>query len=224
LRAYNRGVVERPDPAGVASLRASDADRERVAGILRDASAEGRLTLDELADRVGRAYAATTEAELEELVTDLPASRAAAAPAPSEPAQRKPRHLTVAVMSEAHKHGRWRVAENSVALAVMGSCKLDLRSAVLAGPQATITCIAIMGDVKVIVPPGLEVEFSGFGLMGNANSRVDEDLGIPGTPLVRVRAFALMGNVEVVAAKPKRSRRLGSEWVPAPPAPPPTPR
>lgn len=57
---------ERPD------IRASDAERERVVSFLRDQAAEGRLTPDELDERVGRAYAALTRGELQRLVRDLP--------------------------------------------------------------------------------------------------------------------------------------------------------
>jgi hypothetical protein len=53
-------------------LRASDAERERVARFLRDQAAEGRLTHEELEERVGRAYAAKTVRELQELLVDLP--------------------------------------------------------------------------------------------------------------------------------------------------------
>jgi hypothetical protein len=53
-------------------IRASDAERERVVAFLRDKTAEGRLTADELEDRVGRAYAALTREELQRLVRDLP--------------------------------------------------------------------------------------------------------------------------------------------------------
>ena len=53
-------------------VRASDADRERVAGILRGAAGAGLLTLDEVGDRLGAAYAARTTAELAPLTTDLP--------------------------------------------------------------------------------------------------------------------------------------------------------
>lgn len=54
------------------SLRASDADRERVATILRGAAGVGLLTLDEAGDRLGAAYAARTTAELTPLTADLP--------------------------------------------------------------------------------------------------------------------------------------------------------
>src|SRR5690242_14000278 len=53
-------------------LRASDAERERVAAFLRDQAAEGRLDHEELDERVGKAYAAKTVRELQALIADLP--------------------------------------------------------------------------------------------------------------------------------------------------------
>jgi hypothetical protein len=57
------------------SLRASDADREHVAERLRHATAEGRLTADELEDRLAALFAAKTYGELDALVADLPVPR-----------------------------------------------------------------------------------------------------------------------------------------------------
>jgi hypothetical protein len=62
-------------------MRASDADRERVAGVLRDAHAEGRLTMPEFEERLEATYAARTLAELAPLTRDLPAPSAAVVPA-----------------------------------------------------------------------------------------------------------------------------------------------
>jgi uncharacterized RDD family membrane protein YckC len=53
-------------------MRAADADRERAVAFLHDAATEGRLTADELDDRIARAFAATTYGELDTLVGDLP--------------------------------------------------------------------------------------------------------------------------------------------------------
>ncbi|MFC7344635.1 DUF1707 SHOCT-like domain-containing protein [Saccharopolyspora griseoalba] len=61
------------------AMRASDADRERVAERLRGALDEGRLNLAEYDDRLRQAYAATTVGELGPLTADLPA------PAPATP-------------------------------------------------------------------------------------------------------------------------------------------
>ena len=62
-----------------ASLRASDADREQFVEQLRQHHAEGRLTVEELTERTGRAYAARTLGDLDALATDLPIHRPAGA-------------------------------------------------------------------------------------------------------------------------------------------------
>lgn len=54
------------------SLRVSDAEREEVATLLRDHAAEGRLTPEELDERLELAFAARTRADLDALMTDLP--------------------------------------------------------------------------------------------------------------------------------------------------------
>src|SRR4051795_6048524 len=64
-------VTSSPSAASPA-LRASDADRERVAAALRRHHLDGRLDTDELQERLGACYAAKTEAELAALVADLP--------------------------------------------------------------------------------------------------------------------------------------------------------
>lgn len=61
-----------PQSAGGGQLRASDADRQRVADVLRQHCAAGRLDVEEYADRAARAYAARSLAELLELTSDLP--------------------------------------------------------------------------------------------------------------------------------------------------------
>ena len=54
-------------------IRASDADRDRTAALLREHHAAGRLTADEFQERLDKAYAAKTLGELDELLADLPA-------------------------------------------------------------------------------------------------------------------------------------------------------
>jgi hypothetical protein len=72
-------------------LRASDAERERVVAFLREHALLGRLTDDELEDRIGLAYAAVTVGDLETLIGDLPrASRPTSRPAVSRPCAPRP--------------------------------------------------------------------------------------------------------------------------------------
>jgi hypothetical protein len=63
-------------------VRVSDADREHIVGVLREAFAEGRLTAEEHSGRVGQAYAARTYAELAAVSADLPGGSPASPPAP----------------------------------------------------------------------------------------------------------------------------------------------
>src|SRR5205814_1441442 len=74
-------------------LRVSDAEREHAATELREHLAEGRLTLDELAERLDGIYAARTRGELDAISADLPVQRRAAPPA------KRPRRYLVAIMS-----------------------------------------------------------------------------------------------------------------------------
>jgi Domain of unknown function (DUF1707) len=61
-------------------LRASDADRAAVAEVLGAHMSAGRLSVAEYDERLARAYAARTYGELDELTTDLPATRSSTTP------------------------------------------------------------------------------------------------------------------------------------------------
>jgi len=182
-------------------VRVSDADRDAAAGRLRDASVEGRLTLDELAERLERAYAARTAGELEPVVADLPETRSPAPPA----RRRSPRRLVVSIMGGTSLRGRFRVSGRLTAISFMGGCDVDLRLAEIDGDTVTVLCLALMGGTSVIVPEGVEVDESGFALMGGRDVKVKDVPPLPGTPLVRVRAFALMGGTSV-RSKPHLGR------------------
>jgi hypothetical protein len=185
-------------------LRVSDADREATVVRLREAGGEGRLTLEELADRVERADAARTRGDLDALTADLPAASPSASLAPAAP--RKERRWVVAIMGGEQRKGRWRPSRRTNAIAVMGGVDIDLREAELAD-GAEILAIPIMGAVTVTVPEGVSVEMSGFALMGGNAGPDDKVLPLPNAPVVRVRAFSLMGGV-VVERKKARKRRI----------------
>ncbi len=91
-------VTTDPDEvaAGRGHLRAAHADRERVIEALKAAFAQGRLDTDELDDRVGRAFASRTYAELAALTADIPASQAVAGPAVAGPPGSPARTLATA--------------------------------------------------------------------------------------------------------------------------------
>jgi hypothetical protein len=201
--------------------RASDAEREAVVARLRDAAGEGRLTVEELAERIDAAYAAKTRAELEPLTADLPppAERAAFAPAaatdapPPAPARRAP-PLVLGILGGGDRKGRWRVPERMTVVNVMGGADLDLREAVLDGPEVEITVWSLMGGSTITVPEGVHVELDGFALLGGNDLRISGPEPPPGAPVVRVRAWSLMGGTDVRTRGESRRRRHG---VPEPP-------
>lgn len=201
--------------AELPALRASDADREAVATRLHTASTEGRLTVEELSDRLDAAYAARTHAELDVLLVDLPGgarveapgARAGAMPVSSGTADERT-DWVVAIMSSATRKGRWRVRRSTAILALMGGADLDLRQAELEAPEVVITAISIMGGIDLLIPDGVRVDMSGFALMGGNDDRHGDVAPPPGAPVVRVRAFSLMGGVNV---RRKRRRETVAE-------------
>src|SRR5688572_23218245 len=150
-------------------LRVSDADREATVVRLRHAGGEGRLTLEELAERVELADAARTRGDLDVLTADLPAA-SGLAPPPAPPG--KDRRWVVAIMGGETRKGRWRPSRRTNAVAVMGGIDIDLREAELAD-GAEFLAIGIMGAVSIVVPEGVSVEMSGFAFMGG-NSGPDD--------------------------------------------------
>jgi hypothetical protein len=189
--------------------RASDAEREAVVARLRDAASEGRLTVEELAERIDAAYAATTRAELEPLTADLPdvpmSTATAAVPASGGPPARASSSLVFGILGGGDRKGRWRVPARMTVVNVMGGADLDLREAVLDAPEVEITVWSLMGGSDVVVPEGVHVELEGFGLLGGNRLRLEGPPPAPGAPVVRVRAWSLMGGTDV-KSKPGRSR------------------
>ncbi|MBM9504460.1 DUF1707 SHOCT-like domain-containing protein [Actinacidiphila acididurans] len=193
-------------------LRASDADRDRIAEILRDALAEGRLDASEHAERLDRTYAAKTMGELEPLVRDLPAGRAAGA----GPAAGRGQDygLTgenpnlVGIIGGAERKGRWRVGSRINAVAIVGGVEIDLTEATFTAPELVIHCTAIMGGISIRLPENVTLRGGGVvGIMGGSDIKAFESED-PGAPVVRVNGLAIWGGVE---AKAKRGKKV-KDW------------
>jgi hypothetical protein len=205
-------VTEQPERPQHLELRASDADRERIAKILHDAMAEGRLTIDELDERLQRTYAAKTLGDLVPMTVDLPVAGMSALPIPTEQAVPSARiggtpgsSTSIAMMSGFQRVGAWVVPRYYTAMAFMGGGQLDLTQARFAEQECTIQVFAFMGGVEVIVPEDVTVRVTGFGFMGGFDHKGAHE-GPPGGPVVTVSGFAFMGGVEVRPPKYKRGR------------------
>jgi hypothetical protein len=215
------GEARAADPPAVpaltaeSGLRASDADRDRIADILRDALAEGRLDAGEHSARLDRVYAAKTVGELAPLVRDLPVGQPAAAAPAAAPAARSyvpdpsgENPNLVAILSGAERKGRWRVGNRITAVAVLGGVEIDLTEATFTAPELVIHCTAIMGGVSIKLPENVTLRGGGVvGIMGGSDIQAFEAPD-PDAPVIRVDGFAFCGGVE---AKAKRGKRV-TDW------------
>ncbi|MHA6762684.1 DUF1707 SHOCT-like domain-containing protein [Streptacidiphilus sp. PAMC 29251] len=204
-----------------AELRASDADRERVAEALREAYAEGRLTAEEHSDRVDAVYAAKTLGELVPLTRDLPSHAAthaathgdvrqsAAVPRPaSKQAQsslsaRNEPETMVAVFGGAQRKGRFRAGRSLKAVAVFGGVEIDLTEAVFDAPELVIHCTAVFGGVEIRVPDHVTLRGGGAGVFGGFDVKHQEGTD-PHGPVVTIKGAAVFGGVEAKWRKPSK--------------------
>jgi hypothetical protein len=168
------------------AIRASDAERDEAAQHLAQAMSEGRLTLEELAQRLDGVYAAKTRTDLEPFTRDLPAE-----------SRRRPKRFTGAIFAGVHRKGRWRVARRSTVLSAMGDVDVDLRTAEINHPAVTITAFLLFGNVDFYVPTGVDVDVGGLTIVGHRREHGHEPPPTPGTPLIRIRIFGLFGTSDV---------------------------
>ncbi len=171
-------------------LLVSDAERERTVIALRDATVEGRLTLDEFSDRVGRAELARTSTELETTLAGLPALRSGS-DAPGTHS---------AVFSRLERSGRFELAANSKVRCVGGTIDLDLGHATLAGHDATLHVRNWFGTVTVIVPRGVEVSVDGGGAFSTREIQLPDAGPVPDAPRLHIRTAGVGGTLKVRSA------------------------
>ena len=170
------------------AVRASDADRERTVGALREHAAVGRLTLEEFTERMSAAYRSVTTAELELLTGDLP-------PAPA--ASRGATRFVFSLFGSTERDGLVRVRRAVTCLAAFGNIDLDLRRATLEGDAITVVAVGAFAAIDIYVPEGVEVDLQGFVLFGHKRANGNDPPAQPGTPLVRVFAFSLFAGIDV---------------------------
>ena len=150
---------------------------------LREAAADGRVTMEEFSERVEAVNRSRTVGELDQLTQDLPIP----------PSPRRPTRWLLAALGSVKRAGRLRVGRWVVCLVVLGSVDLDLRQATLTGGSVTIVVVGVLGSVDVYSPEGLDAEVRALSILGHADAN-GNDLAQRGSPLSRlVSLSALMG-------------------------------
>ncbi|HTQ17522.1 DUF1707 domain-containing protein [Mycobacterium sp.] len=183
--------------------RASDTDRIQLAQLLAYAAEQGRLQLNDYEDRLTRAYAATTYDELDELRADLPGSpvnpRRGGQPNPA------PSTVLLGLLSGFERRGRWNVPKKLVTLALWGSGVVDMRYADFTSTEVELHAYSIMGVQTILLPPEVNVEIHGRGVMGGFDRKVLGE-GARGAPTVKISGFSFWGGVGIKrrARRPRR--------------------
>ena len=185
-------------------LRASDNDRERVVAVLAEAAGDGRLTLDEHAERVQRAYQARTLGELAGLTRDL-------VPPGAQPLRLDDSRTVAAFFTSTRRDGRWVMPDRLSVTAVGGQVILDLREAMLQGLHTIVHATLIGGSLHIFVPERVSVVVTTSRYSGRVGTDLTPRRGAPaappGSPLIEIRAFTVAGQVRVHAP-----RRPGGRW------------
>lgn len=191
-----------------------ESERERIVEELSAHFAADHLSTQELETRFERVYQARTMEELSVVVTGLPAlaqpmRRPAPIPRASSPVQRsgdEDERRYTAVMSAFRKGGEWTPSRHTVMRAIMSEVRLDLRDATFVDDRIEFEIRAIMADVQILVPPGVQVECDGSAFMGEFSARHDDTHIDRDAPRVIVRGSAVMAKVSVETRMPGESR------------------
>jgi hypothetical protein len=190
-------MASQDDPTGD-QIRASDAERDGTIEVLRDASAEGRLTFEELADRIEAAATAATRGELQRLTEDLPVGTH---PAPRGPGAARSAAVVApvndsTVFGDVRRSGPWRVPESSRFSTFFGDIELDLREAVVGHARVAIDAGTVFGDVTLLVPEGVVVEVRTRTFFGDSRQKAGLE-GPPGATVVVLTGGTWFGDVRV---------------------------
>ena len=103
------------------------------------------------------------------------------------------------------------MARHVIVASIVGGTWLDLSEAQLAAPEVTLTTVSLVGGTRIMVPPGIRVEVSGFSLVGGTRVEGGPEPG-PGAPTVYIRAFSLVGGVRIRRSGSRGDRGTPGDW------------
>ena len=189
------------DPSSSPSLRASDADRDRVIELLRAAVADGRLDPAEFDQRLDAALAARTIDALGPLTADLIAAPgrdgSLALPLAGTPAEPAAELITI---HERHgsvrRDGRWTLPHRLELRTAWSDVLLDLTSAVRSGPELVIELEVRGGNVALVLAPGMVVDANELAVRFTTLA-ISRDAGDNTPETLRVRLVGRMKHARI---------------------------
>ena len=198
------------DPSSSPSLRASDADRDRVIELLRAAVADGRLDPAEFDQRLDAALAARTIDALAPLTADLIAAPGSdgslALPLAGTPAEPAAELLTIRERhGSVRRDGRWTLPHRLVLHTAWSDVMLDLTSAVRSGPELVIELQVRGGNVELVLAPGMVVDANELAVR-HTTLAISRDAGdnTPETLCVRLAGRMRHGRISTRWLAPRR--------------------
>jgi hypothetical protein len=121
----------------------------------------------------------------------------------------------VSILGGHDKRGRWRVAPRATVLNLLGGSEIDLNDAELSGTVTELNIYSILGGCELRVPHGVDVDVSGFALLGGHEVKLDDEAASPGAPTIRLRLVSILGGTDVARGrKPTMVERwsTGPRW------------
>jgi hypothetical protein len=205
-------LAPRGEPGG-AGLRASHDDRDRAVEVLRVAAGDGRITAEELDERVGAALTARTYGELAALVSDLPAAPGAPPLMPGTQAGAKPKDLVriECDISTARRDGPWLVPKRLEVRLNRGTLTLDFTEAVLSWPSLEIDADIQTGSLILVTGPGIFVSTDDLVIQ---TGTVKLDAPGPEVPVrFRIDISGRARTSTITAHPPRPPRRTFWQWL-----------
>ena len=204
------GATPTADQLGtIGQLRASHQDRDRVVEMLRVAAGDGRLTAEELDQRLEAALTARTYAELAVLTTDLPAaSTPVPPPGVAVPEPKDVAHIECG-SGMTKRDGRWMVPRRMEVRVTSGAVRLDFTEAVLSQPLLQIDTEVRSGRLILVTKPGITVNADDIQIR-SGRVKVIQPWGDEVPVSLRIEVNGKVGSGRLLA-RPRR--RTFSQWL-----------
>lgn len=188
-----------------------NADRKHAMRLVEQALSDGRIDFEDY-DELTRAIAdAPDRRTLDDIIdrshrlstTGVPAPRQDHSPAATNSGAEHPSSWFGAI----RRQGRWTAISGSTYSAYLGEVVLDLREATASEPDITLTANAYLGNVCVIVSPGVDVASHINVVMGDTKDKSAP--AVAGAARVTLRGTCVMGSVKIISLEPGKRLPFG---------------
>jgi Domain of unknown function (DUF1707) len=191
-------------------VRASHEDRDQIVEVLRVAAGDGRLSAEELDERLDRALTARTYGELAAVIRDLPAASGfvTGVPAPA------PKDLVRidGQSSSTTRDGRWLVPQRMELQIKSGNVTLDFTQAVISQPSLLIDADMHSSALTLVTKPGVVVDTDDVATR-SSTIKVRAPWGPDAAVLLRVHVSGTISSSRITARPPRPPRRTFWQWL-----------